>query len=175
MARPAKWLHLDGSFAYTDAKVVSFPNAACYSGQLQTGTGCGPSTNPTGLGNVQDRSGSQLPNSPKFKFNLGATFEGEMANGMRDMFTLTYQHQSSVNFDLLGSPYDTQQAYGLMNASVGLEKGPYKVSIFVNNLFDTHYAVGLSEGFGSYGVHYITQVMPRDSQRYAGIKLGAKF
>ena len=175
MARPASWVHLDGSFAYTEAKVVSFPNAACYAGQLLTATGCGPSTNPTGLGNVQDRSGSNLPNSPKFKFNLGATFEGDLGGGTKDTASITYQHQSSVNFDLLGDPLDVQKAYGLMNASVGLEHGPYKLSLFANNLFDTHYAVGMSDGFGSYGVHLITQILPRDSQRYFGIKLGAKF
>ena len=175
MARPASWVHLDGSFAYTEAKVVSFPNAACYAGQLQTGTGCGPSTNPTGLGNVQDRSGSNLPNSPKFKFNVGATFEGYLGNSTKDTASITYQHQSSVNFDLLGDPLDVQKAYGLMNAAVGLEHGAYKMSLFVNNVFDTHYAVGMGDGFGSYGVHLITQILPRNSQRYFGIKLGAKF
>jgi iron complex outermembrane receptor protein len=71
-AKPTSWLRLDGSFAYTDAKVVSFQNAACYSGQAATGTGC--YVDPA-LGSVQDRSNTQLPNSPKFKFNLGATVE----------------------------------------------------------------------------------------------------
>jgi len=174
-AQPTPWLHLDGSFAYTDAKVVSFPNAACYAGQAATGTGCAASTNPVGLGNVQDRSGTQLPNSPKFKFNVGATVEQDLNAGTKGTFNVTYQHQSGINFDLLGDPLTYQKAYGLMNASVGLERGNYKLSVFVNNLFDTHYAAGMADQFGSYGVHLVTQILPRDSQRYAGLKLGAKF
>jgi iron complex outermembrane receptor protein len=88
---------------------------------------------------------------------------------------LNYQYQSAINFDLLGDPLDTQGAYGVFNGSVGVERGPYKFTFFVNNLFDQHYAVGLSDNFGSYGVHYITQVVPRDADRYFGAKLGVKF
>ena len=171
-AKPTDWLRLDGSAAYTDATIVSFVNAACYPGQLQTGTGCGPVT---GLGNVQDRSGGQLPNSPKFKFTLGATIEQDIAPGLHGLVTLNYQHQSSVNYDLLGGPYTVQSAYGIFNGSVGVEQGNYKLSLFVNNLFNTHYAAGMTDNYGTYGVHYVTQVLTRDSQRYFGAKLAAKF
>jgi iron complex outermembrane recepter protein len=185
--KPVEWMHLDGSFAYTEAKILSFPNAACYAGQAAdqasaglasgpTGTNfCGASTNPAGLGNVQDRSGSQLPNSPKFKFNLAGTVNHDLGHDTQGSLTITYQHQSSINFDLLGDPLDTQKAYGLMNLTLGAEHGAYKLSLFVNNLFDTHYAVSMGDGFGSYGVHVISAVLPRDSQRYGGVKLGVKF
>jgi iron complex outermembrane receptor protein len=62
-----------------------------------------------------------------------------------------------------------------MNASLGLERGAYKLTIFVNNLFDQRYAAGMTDSYGQYGVHYVTQVITRDSMRYAGVKLGAKF
>ena len=171
-ARPVEWLRFDGSFAYTDATVTSFVNAACYTGQLQTGTGCGPVT---GFGNVQDRSNTALPNSPKFKFNLGATAEQQLDAQTKGSVNVSYQHQSSVSFDLLGNPLLMQGAYGLLNSSVGVEHGAYKLSLFVNNLLDQHYASGMTDGFGSYGVHLVTQVLTRDSQRYFGMKLGAKF
>ena len=182
--RPVEWAHLDGSFAYTEAKIVSFPNAACYSGQTfdqggaasATGLGiCGPSVSPTGLGNVQDRSGGQLPNSPRFKFNLAATAEHDLDSQTKGSVTVTYQHQSSVNFDLLGDPLDTQKAYGLLNLTLGAERGNYKLSLYVNNMFNQHYATTMSDNFGSYGVHSVVEVLPRDSQRYGGIKLSAKF
>jgi iron complex outermembrane recepter protein len=174
-AKPVDWLRLDASLAYTDAQVLSFPNAACYPGQAQTGTGCAPSTNPTGLGNVQDRSNTQLPNSPKLKFNLGATVEHDLGGDLKGVFGLTYQHQSKVNFDLLGNPLAQQKAYGVMNASAAIEKGDVKATLFVNNLFNEHFVTGIGDGFGSYGVHFVTQVLSRDSDRYFGLKVETKF
>ena len=182
--KPVDWFRFDGSFAYTEATIVSFPNAACYAGQTADQGGaaaatgvnlCGPSVSPTGLGNVQDRSGGQLPNSPRFKFNLAGTFQQDLGGDTHGTLTVTYQHQSSVNFDLLGDPLDTQAAYGLMNVNLGLEHGAYRLSLFVNNVFNTHYATTMSDGFGSYGTHVISAYLPRDSQRYAGVKLGVKF
>ncbi len=189
MAKPTSWLKLDGSAAYTDATVVSFPGAACYSGQPQDqalkGLAAGPSaTNfcgayavpgTTTVINAQDRSGSNLPNSPKFKFTLGATVEQSLSAGTTATFGLNYQHQSAVSFDLLGDPLLVQNAYGVLNGSVGIEHGPFKVTAFVNNLFDQHFAAGLADTFGTYGVHAVTQVLSRDSQRYFGLKVGVHF
>ncbi|MCA0355944.1 MAG: TonB-dependent receptor [Proteobacteria bacterium] len=174
-AMPVEWLRLDASAAYTDAKVVSFPNAACYPGQAQTGTGCAPSTNPVGLGNVQDRSNTQLPNSPKFKVNLGGTITRDLASDLKGVFTVNYQYQSKVNFDLLGNPLAEQKAYGILNASASLERGNVKGTLFVNNLFNEHFVSGIGDGFGSYGVHFVTQVLSRESDRYFGLKVDTKF
>ncbi|PIB90540.1 TonB-dependent receptor [Caulobacter sp. FWC2] len=174
-AMPVEWLRLDASAAYTDAQVISFPNAACYPGQAQTGTGCGPSTNPVGLGNVQDRSNTQLPNSPKFKINLGGTVTRDLASDLKGVFTVNYQYQSKVNFDLLGNPLAEQKAYGLLNASASLARGDVKATLFVNNLLNEHFVSGIGDGFGSYGVHFVTQVLSRDSDRYFGLKVDTKF
>ena len=174
-AMPVEWLRLDASAAYTDAKVISFPNAACYPGQAQTGTGCAPSTNPVGLGNVQDRSNTQLPNSPKFKVNLGGTVTRELASDLTGVFTVNYQYQSKVNFDLLGNPLAEQKAYGVLNASASVARGDVKATLFVNNLLNEHFVTGIGDGFGSYGVHFVTQVLSRDSDRYFGLKVEAKF
>ncbi len=174
-AKPVDWLRLDASVAYTDAQVLSFPNAACYPGQAQTGVGCAPSTNPPGLGNVQDRSNTQLPNSPKLKFNLGASLEHDLGGDMKGVLGLTYQHQSKVNFDLLGNPLAEQKGYGVLNASASVEKGDIKATLFVNNLFNEHFVSGIGDGFGSYGVHLTTQVLSRDSDRYFGLKVETKF
>jgi iron complex outermembrane recepter protein len=179
-AKPIEWLRLDASAAYTDAVMTSFPGAQGYAGQLATDPAC---TRPaaSGLCTFQNRSGAQLPNSPKFKFNLGATAEKPLANGKKMHFTLAYQYQGDVNFDLLGSPLTVQKAYGTLNASVGADLGAFRATVFVNNLLDEHYASYLTDGFSSLGgsatnsAHVIYQVLPRDSQRYAGIKLQYNF
>lgn len=188
LTKPASWLHIDGSAAYTDAKIISFPGAACYPGQAadQALAGvaavygintCGSYTPPGAAvaGSFQDRSGNQLPNSPKFKFNIGATVDQDLGHNTKGSFGLNYQHQSGVNFDLLGDPLLVQSGYGILNAIVSVEHGQFKLTAFANNLFDQHYVSSLSDQFGTYGTHAVFQFQPRDSQRYFGFKLGVKF
>jgi iron complex outermembrane recepter protein len=195
-AKPNEWLRFDASAAYTDAKMTSFLGAQGYSdqtGQIFAGgvsTLVGPCTTaalataaaPRTTCGFQNRSGASLPNSPKFKFNLGATAEIPAgADDGKALITLNYQHQSSVNFDLLGNPLVTQEGYGILNGSVGYAQGRWKVTAFVNNLFDKHYASFLTDGFGGLGgnatnpAHVIYQFHPRDSERYFGMKVGLSF
>ncbi len=186
-AKATDWLRFDGSAAYTDAKVVSFKDAACYAGQAadQALAGfapgaeginfCGATTTPGLTGSFQDRSGSRLPNSPKFKYNIGATIERDVMTDVKGLFIVNYVHQSGVSFDLLGNPLLRQEAYGILNSSIGIETGHFKVTVFANNLFDKHYGSTFTDGFGTLGVHAVFQQLPRDSQRYFGIKVGAKF
>ncbi len=94
---------------------------------------------------------------------------------MKGVLGLTYQHQSKVNFDLLGNPLAEQKGYGVLNASASVEKGDIKATLFVNNLFNEHFVSGIGDGFGSYGVHLTTQVLSRDSDRYFGLKVETKF
>lgn len=183
-AKPSEWLRLDASAAYTDAKMTSFLGAQGYAGQSATAANCttvATGAN-TGLCAFQNRSGASLPNSPKFKFNLGAVGEIPFGDDNKAIITLNYQHQSDVNFDLLGNPLLTQKAYGIFNAGIGAEFGPFRATVFVNNLFNTHYAGGLADNFGTLGGnganpnnHVVYQVLPRDSERFFGIKLQYKF
>lgn len=179
-AKPSDWLRLDASAAYTDAKMTVFPGAQAYSGQPGTAGNC-TTVAASGLCAFQNRSGASLPNSPKFKFNLGATGEIPFGDDSKAIITLNYQHQSDVNFDLLGNPLLTQKAYGIFNAGIGAEFGPFRATVFVNNLFDTAYAGGLADGFGTLGggatnpAHVIYQFLPRDSSRFFGIKVQYKF
>lgn len=179
-AKPSEWLRLDASAAYTDAKMTSFLGAQGYSGQPGTAANC-TTVAASGLCAFQNRSGAALPNSPKFKFNLGAVGTIPLGADNKAIITLNYQHQSDVNFDLLGNPLLTQEAYGIFNAGIGAEFGPFRATVFVNNLFDTHYAGGLADNFGTLGggatnpAHVIYQVLPRDSSRFFGIKLQYKF
>ncbi len=195
-AKPNEWLRLDASAAYTNAKMISFPGAQGYSdqtGQVFAGgvsalvgncTTAAPATAlaPRTTCGFQNRSGATLPNSPKFKFNLGATAEIPVgSDDGKALISLNYQHQSDVNFDLLGNPRLTEQAYGILNGNVGFAQGKWKVTAFVNNLFNKHYASFLTDGFGTLGgnatnpAHVIYQVHPRDSERYFGGKISLSF
>lgn len=193
-AKPSDWLRLDAGASYTDAVMTSFVGAQGYAGQtgqLWNGTASalvGPCISapaataaaPRTTCTLQDRSGARLPNSPKVKWNVGATAEFAIGEA-KGTAILGYQHQSEVNFDLLGNPLLVQPGYGIFNASLGAEFGAVKLVAFVNNLFNQHYAASMSDGYGSLGgsasndTHVIYQFLPRDSQRYAGLKATLSF
>jgi iron complex outermembrane recepter protein len=195
-AKPVDWLRLDASAAYTDAIIRSFPAAQNFSDQtgavFSNGTSAlvgnciaataATAAAPRTLCTRQNRSGARLPNSPKFKYNLNATGEFPFGDDGKALVTLGYQHQGKVNFDLLGNPLVTERAYGIFNGSVGAEFGNgFKATVFVNNLFDKHYAGSLSDAFQNLGgnatnpAHVIYQFQPRDSERFFGVKLGYSF
>lgn len=188
-------LRLDASAAYVDAIITSFPNAQSYFGQVgqvyANGASAivGPCTtaiaataaSPSTLCTYQDRSGARLPNSPRFKFNVGASGDVPLGNDVAGTFTINYLHQSSVNFDLYGDPLDTQNAYGVLNGSIGVRKGGITLTAFANNLFNNHYASYLADSFALFGgsasnpAHVISQFHTEESQRYFGLRAAAKF
>lgn len=194
-AKPTEWLRIDGGASYTDAIMRSFPSAQGYVGQTgQTWNGttsalvapcvsaaAASAASPRTTCTLQDRSGARLPNSPKVKWNLSATADFPLSDSVDGTAILSYQHQSSVNFDLLGNPLLVQPGYGILNASFAANFGQFKLTAFVNNLFDKHYASSMSDGFGTLGgsatndVHAVYQFLSRDSQRYAGVKLSVTF
>lgn len=194
-AKPNDWLRIDAGASYTDAVMTSFPEAQGYPGQtgaIWTGTAstlvgnCILADAATAVATrttcrIQDRSGAQLPNSPKFKWNLGATAEFGLTDSATGTLILGYQHQSKVSFDLLGNPLLVQPGYGIVNGSFGVEFDNFKVTAFINNLFNKHYASSMADNFGLVGgsasndTHPVYQFLSRDSQRYAGIKLGITF
>lgn len=191
------WLRIDAGLTFTDAVMTSFQNAQGYPGQTgqlfnsATGTSAlvanctsaaaATALNPRTTCAFQDRSGAVLPNSPKTKWNIGLVSDFKITSSVDGTFILSYQHQSDVNFDLLGNPLLTQKAYGVLNTSFIADFGKMRATFFVNNLLDENYASSLVDGFGTYGgsatndTHVITQFLTRDSQRYAGIKLAYSF
>lgn len=194
-AKPTDWLRFDAGASYTDAIMLSFPMAQGYTGQtgqLWNGTTSslvGPcvsasaatAASPRTTCAFQNRSGARLPNSPKFKWNLGATAEFPLGTNASGIAIVNYQHQSDVNFDLLGNPLLVQKSYGIVNASLGAEIDNFKITAFVNNLFNKHYASSLTDGFGTLGgsatndTHVVYQFLSRDSQRYGGVKVSVRF
>jgi iron complex outermembrane recepter protein len=194
-AKPTDWLRIDAGATYTDAVMKSFPNAQGFAGQtgaiwngtasaLQGNCTAAPAATavaPRTLCQFQNRSGAQLPNSPKFKWNVGATADFPLMGDATGTLILNYQRQSKVTFDLLGNPLLEQPAYGIFNGSFGVEFANIKVTAFVNNLFNKHYASSMADNFGVAGgsatndTHPVYQFLSRDSQRYGGMKLSVSF
>jgi iron complex outermembrane receptor protein len=172
-ALPLENLRVDVGAAYTDATIESFPNAQCYSGQT-VAQGCVPITDTT---TAQDLSGERLSNAPKMKYSVAANYDIQLPTSFNGFVAADYQHQSKVNFDLTQNPTGVHPAYGVANLSMGIKEAAderYRVALFVNNVFDKHYAAYIVGALGG-TVGSSTQVLPRNSQRYYGVRASYKF
>lgn len=165
--------------AFIDATIKSFQGADCYAFQ-SAAQGCVPidPSNP-GLGDAQDLSGKELANSPDFKATIGGDLTIPLSDQPFDGFlNFSYQYQDDTNFDLLQNPGTVQDAYGIFNLSLGIaakdDKESYRVTLFVNNVFDEFYVTNIGPGtFTSEEV--FTHQVPRSAERYAGLKLKMNF
>jgi iron complex outermembrane receptor protein len=161
-------LRVSAGAAYIDAVMESFQNARCYTFQTPA-QGC--------VGGVQDLSGRPMPSSPKWKVNLGATYTVPLNSLPFDLdLGAFYRFQSKTQHSLEQDPSRIEGAYGIVNLNAALRQrdGAYAVELFVNNLFDTHYAARLGGPFLASGAA-TTITLPRDWQRYAGVRFSGKF
>lgn len=163
-------LRLDANAAYTQAQIIEFPRANCYPGQTAA-AGC--------VDTVQDLAGHTLSNAPHFKASANLNYHRTIPGTSVDGFVnLAYQWQSKVNFDLYGDPNDVQKAYGIANLNFGLTHSgdeKFKVSFFVNNLFNKHYVVNVSNLSGLFSGNVLLQQFARDARRYGGISVKVGF
>lgn len=188
-ARPTSRFSINGSAAYTDAKILDYPAGPCYPGQATvtlSSNSAVPAPGQCGLlpsgSTIQNLSGARLNNAPVFKFNIGALYELPVGEARKASLSVNYRWQDDVNYSLNTNPTTIQPAYGIVDASLGLSLagGKYKFSAFVNNLFNKHYAVNLydsASGFSAPGVTARgTMWQPaRDAWRYVGVRFDASF
>jgi len=172
-ARITEGLHANVGYAYTDAHAVTYPIGQCYSGQTVPST-C------TGSPAFQNLAGATLPNAPKNKVNLGVDYARGLPVVPVDAdLNIASVWQSPENFAVTRDPGTLQPSYNITNLSLTLTPRSDKrlsVSLFCNNLLDKHYAANRGNVRGNYsfspgGTAY-TQQLPRDFDRYYGIRIG---
>jgi len=156
--------HISGGMAYIDAQVVDFKGAPCSARQTQVDeNGCASGS--------QDISGKQLPHSPDVKYNLSAEYVAALGEDYSLVPRATYRWQDDVNFGLDQDAEKIQEAYGILDASLTLEKtdGSLQVTLFVNNALDKQYAdliVHNNIWAGAYD-----HIISPNSQRTVGLEL----
>lgn len=183
-------LVLNSGIAYTRAKIGSFRNGPCYNVPGSPNSGynadCIPKS-PIYGGAVQDLSGKTMPNAPKVKLNLGGQYDIPLAAHSFDAFLNgNFRYQTHVLTNLNQDPSLGVPAYGILNLGGGIKDkaGRYKLSFFVNNVFDKHYASTGLTGYGSWSsrapnpavnVTTTTWTPARDAFRYYGLRLDVNF
>lgn len=192
--RLTRELMLNGGFAYTRAIITEFQNGPCYNVLSADGKSVVPggncAVNPAFNNNrVANLAGKTLPNAPKIKLNLGAQYDLPLPSRSFDGFVNTaYRFQSATQYSLNQDPNTIQGAYGIANLGLGIrdKKDAYKLSFYVNNLFDKRYATGLGSSLGSnysvkapnpdvHLVNYTTWMPARDYKRYFSVRLDMTF
>ncbi|NJO13504.1 MAG: TonB-dependent receptor [Gammaproteobacteria bacterium] len=163
-------LTLTGGGAYNRATIDDFPNAACFPRQTAA-EGCSA--------NVQDLSGKRLPNAPQWSFNLNTQYDIPLGRSALGAFvTAGYRWQSDVVFNLLQDPDSRQPAYGIANLGVGLRTERWKLTGFVNNVFDKAYALTMGRDVHINlppGGNAVNWKPGRDSARYYGVRASISF
>ena len=160
---------------FLDATITHYPDGQCYYTQTAA-QGCLPG--PVAGTTAWNLAGKTLPNAPSFKGDIDAQYDTPLANtGFDAVLDAAVKYQTAVNFSLSPDPMTEQPAYATVNLSLKLlpTQGPnYSVSVFVNNLFDTHYYAGMLD-LSSVSTANTYGILPRDFRRYAGVRASYAF
>ncbi len=128
---PSRWVSLTGSFAYTDARYVSYANAPN-----------APENNPT-VNPVQNLSGAALPGVSKYAFTLGADISRPIDERLEVYGHADWLWRSSFNATATNSIYGIIPSYGLLNGKIGIRTadGRYDFSFWARNLTNRNYYI----------------------------------
>jgi iron complex outermembrane receptor protein len=172
------YLRIDFNAAYIDAEFKDYNGAPCYYPDVpgQVPTGCTQAT--PGGPVTQDLSGKTMPNSPKFKFVLGAeqriplggsAYEASLAGN--------YSWRDKAQMLVDQNPYAIQPSFGILNLSVGVHRndGKFSATLFCNNVLDDHYFTDIEDFWSAPwgGSNTIVGQPARDTNRYFGLRLSA--
>ncbi|WP_343527056.1 TonB-dependent receptor [Sphingomonas sp.] len=134
--RPADWLSLTGSLAYTDATYRDYPNGPTPVEALN------PTTASPGGSPVRDFSGQRLAGVPKWAASVGGDITRALGGDTEAYVHGDWSYRSSYYTVASNSRYGLVPGYGLVNARAGIrlgEGGRYDLSVWARNLFDKDY------------------------------------
>ncbi|MBN9478823.1 MAG: TonB-dependent receptor [Bordetella sp.] len=133
-ARPANWLDVWGSYSNLSAKYTDLVD-----------------------NNGVDRAGYRMSYAPASSYNVGAEGRWDVTGGFEAYARAEYRWQDTFYYDVDNSRANTQEAYGLLSASIGVRTGDNRwgVELWGKNLTDELYTINsipfLGDRFVLYG------------------------
>ncbi|NKI16434.1 TonB-dependent receptor [Spongiibacter sp. KMU-166] len=167
-------LRIDGAATWLNTEFGTLVQT-CYVGQTEE-DGCNIDNNGDGTPNAQDIAGTQAVDTPDVSYSISGRYEFPLESQDFDIFaTASYSWQDDTFFQLSHDPLSTQEAYGLLDVSLGITERSdrYQIILFGKNVFDQEYVAQAGETDGVIGRVYVRT--PRDAQRYWGIKARYSF
>ncbi|MEG3168479.1 TonB-dependent receptor [Sphingomonas sp. LB3N6] len=186
-ARPTRDLTINSGVTYLDATydadriACALPAQAApvvlAAGQAEPVNQCYRNAN----GTLQNLSGVRLPNAPRWRGNVSVRYDKDIAGTDYAGFVqLTGNAQTAVGFSFEQDQALRQSGYATIDASIGVhtQDDRYQLTVFVRNLTDKSYALGLqrdnivTNAANPGNLLYFTA---KEASRYAGATFRARF
>ncbi len=89
----------------------------------------------------QNLTGNRLPQAPTWQAGVSGEYSLPISSALEITARADYKWQNEIYFDLFNNPLNTQDSYGLLNASVaiGTIDQSWSLTAFVRNAFDERY------------------------------------
>ncbi|MGA0604031.1 TonB-dependent receptor [Caulobacter sp. KR2-114] len=117
-------------------------------------------------------AGTRLPGTPANTLSFGADYEHPVLNGLTLTLHGDVSYRSGMTTSLTPSINTNLPGFAILNASIGVSKGPMRVSLFANNITNER-GVLSSNNVASYDVRAIDNRLSRPLT--VGLRFGYKY
>lgn len=194
-------LTLNGALAYTVPTIEQWKNGTCYTDATNVAVNgtklaangslagynaaCFPVVAGSSTG-VQDLSGKVFAGTPKWKADLGASYERTLAGAYAGFVNSNLRYESRYLTNINNDPAQVNKAHTIVDLGFGVRAAndSWRLSFRINNLFDTFYVNNANATGPTYrnGPTSTSQVIttsswvaPRDAFRYYSLKLDVRY
>jgi iron complex outermembrane receptor protein len=110
--------------------------------------------------NLQD---NRLTQAPEWQFNVSGEYSFPISGNLEITARADYKWQSKVYFDIYNNPFNSQDAYGLLNASLAVSTfdRTWSVTGWIRNALDERYISQAVTGSGALAYMAGSIGMPR--------------
>lgn len=129
---------------------------------------------------LQDVRDGETPATPHWRVNLNPRYETGIGNSLNAFIQVDASYQSEQQFAIEQDPNQIQEAYTLVDASIGVRESDsrYSLTLFVRNVFDKNYYV-TSQGSNLLpsNLNLVEKyaIRAKNADRYFGATAGFKF
>lgn len=183
--RPDDHLSFTGAVTYADARInidgLNCPLQYQAAAPVMTGTPINTCyRTAAGVTPTQNIRNGVLPASPAWRISMSPRYEHDLNDNLAAFAQVSVNFQSKQNFSVEQDPLLVQQAYALVDASLGVKQidGRYSLTVFVKNLFDQNYLTSIAHNSllaTTSNPYDLNSTYNKDADRYFGATLGMKF
>lgn len=148
-ASPVTGLTLRGAATRLDTKYGKFCNNDPLYPDVPTDPACANQGLPPGAMNLE---GNTLAQAPEWQFNVSGAYTFVASEKFDITARVDYKWQSQVEFDYYNHPLNTEDSYGLLNASIGFATSDRTWSLtgWIRNALDERYVTQANTASGAF-------------------------
>jgi iron complex outermembrane receptor protein len=116
--------------------------------------------------------GAALPGTPHHLVSVGVDYSHPMANDLMLQLHADYSYRSGMSTSLTPDENENLTGFSMVNASVGVSRGPWRVSLYANNLTNARGVLSSNNPL-RYDVRGLNNRLSRPAT--VGLRLGYKY